>query len=136
MRKLGFILLIVLFSLSACRKGRGLNRIIRHANRAFDSKEEKQTESYVIEYDMQVLSKTELPDSGDFKCYSVKIRLPKDTTNYFPMIKVFLPGGIGIDDIRYAKVNVDFFLHDDIVNKYNSTTWAYNNGFPMKYPQK
>ena len=136
MKKLGVIILIALVGLCSCKKGNNSwHHLMRPANKATNIAKDKQPASYTKKYEAEVFSKTELPDSGEFKCYNVKIRLPKDTINYLPLIKIFLPGMIDIENIPYAKVDADFFMHNDTVNKYNSVIWVYKNGFPYSSAQ-
>ncbi|MBO7143704.1 MAG: hypothetical protein J6W13_02635 [Salinivirgaceae bacterium] len=132
MKNLGVIILIALFSLSSFKMGyASWHHLLRPASKVITNvKEDKQPASYTKKYEAEVFSQTELPDSSEFKCYYVKIRLPKDTINYLPFIKVFLPGMIDIENIPYAKVKADFFLHNDTVNKYDSAVWVYTNNSP------
>ena len=134
MKKLGVIILIALVGICSCKMGyASWHHLLRPASKVITNvKEDKQPASYTKKYEAEVFSQTELPDSGEFKCYYVKIRLPKDTINYLPFIKVFLPGMIDIENIPYAKVKADFFLHNDTINKYNSVIWIYKNNPPAE----
>jgi len=133
MKNLGVIILIALVSLSSCKKGNtSWHHLLRPASKALDIKEDKQSASYTMDLTPKVLSKEELADSAEFKCYHVKLQLPQDTMAYLALNRVGLPGVIGIEEIPYAKVEVDFFLHNDTVNKYDSAVWGYKNGRPLK----
>lgn len=131
MKNLGVIILIVLLSLCSCKKGNASwYRLLRPARMALFIKEDKQTASCTIDLTPKVLSKEELADSAEFKCYHVKLQLPQDTMDYLALNRVGLPGVIGIEEIPYAKVEVDFFLHNDTVNRYDSAVWVYKNDPP------
>lgn len=131
MKNLGVIILIALVSLCSCKRGNtSWHHLLRPASKALDIKEDKQAASYTMDLTPKVLSKEELADSAEFKCYHVKLQLPQDTMAYLALNRVGLPGVIGIEDIPYAKVEVDFFLHNDTVNKYDSAVWVYKNGIP------
>ena len=124
-------ILIVLLSLSSCKKGNtSWHYLLRPANKATNIAKDKQPASHTKEYEAEVFSKTELADSAEFKCYHVKLQLPQDTMAYLALNRVGLPGVIGIEDIPYAKVEVDFFLHNDTINKCDSAVCVYKNGIP------
>lgn len=129
MKNLGVIILIALVSLCSCKRGNtSWHHLLRPASKTLNIKEDKQAASYTMDLTPKVLSKEELADSAEFKCYHVKLQLPQDTMAYLALNRVGLPGVIGIEEIPYAKVEVDFFLHNDTVNKYDSAVWVYKNG--------
>ena len=126
-------ILIALVSLCSCKRGYAASwfRLLRPASKVITIvKEDKQTASCTIDLTPKVLSKEELADSAEFKCYHVKLQLPQDTMAYLALNRVGLPGVIGIEEIPYAKVEVDFFLHNDSVNRYDSAVWVYKNDPP------
>ncbi|MBO7145385.1 MAG: hypothetical protein J6W13_11250 [Salinivirgaceae bacterium] len=126
-------ILIALVSLCSCKRGYAASwfRLLRPASKVITIvKEDKQTASCTIDLTPKVLSKEELADSAEFKCYHVKLQLPQDTMAYLALGRIGLPGVIGIEEIPYAKVEVDFFLHNDTVNRYDSAVWVYKNDPP------
>lgn len=126
-------ILIALVSLCSCKRGYAASwfRLLRPASKVITIvKEDKQTASCTIDLTPKVLSKEELADSAEFKCYHVKLQLPQDTMAYLALGRIGLPGVIGIEEIPYAKVKVDFFLHNDTVNRYDSAVWVYKNEPP------
>jgi len=126
-------ILIALVSLCSCKRGYAASwfRLLRPASKVITIvKEDKQTASCTIDLTPKVLSKEELADSAEFKCYHVKLQLPQDTMAYLALGRIGLPGVIGIEEIPYAKVKVDFFLHNDTVNRYDSAVWVYTNNSP------
>jgi hypothetical protein len=129
MKRWGVIVVIALLGLSSCKRGNTSWRsLMRSANQATNIEKDKKDTSFTTSYGANVLSKTELPDSAGFKCYNVKIQLPKDTTNYLTFIKVGLPGMIGIEAVPHAKVKTELYLLNDTVNKYNSALWVFERG--------
>ena len=133
MKKLGVIILIALVGLCSCKRGNASwHHLLRPASKAANIKEDKQAASYTMDLTPKVLFKEELADSAEFKCYHVKLQLPEDTMCYLVFNRVGLPDVIGIEEIPYAKVKVDFFLHNDTINKYDSATWIYCNGASCK----
>lgn len=129
MKRCLVIIVIVLLGITSCKRGDTSWRyLVRSANKAISIKKNKKDTSFTSDYGAKILSKTKLPDSAGFKCYDVKIQLPKDTANYLTFIKVGLPGMIGIENIPHAKVKTEFYLLNDTVNKYNSALWIYEKG--------
>lgn len=132
MKKLFIITLITLVGLCSCKRGRSsLRHILRPAHRAVNlSNEDDSQNSFSKDFTPKILSKEELSDSAEFKCYHVKIQLPQDTMCYLAFNRVGLPGLIDIETVSSAKVTADFYLHNDTANKINSATWFYKNGLP------
>lgn len=129
MKRWGMIILVALLGLSSCKRGNNSWRyLVRSANQATNIEKDKKDTSFTTSYGAKILSKTEPTDSAGFKCYDVKIQLPKNTANYLTFIKVGLPGMIGIEDVPLAKVKTEFYLFNDTVNRYNSALWVYEKG--------
>ena len=122
--KLFFILsLAALCTLSSCKKG--VRRAFKAANTVSQVSQlrpnERDVSAPVLRRSLPSFGKpVQLPDSSNFKCFSVDVILPEDTMNYYNAICALLPYETKLDYYSRLRISVNCFLRSDTSHLYSS----------------